>query len=80
MRDITIGNSVKLARVEIGLTQQELADRMQVTRQTIGLIEADKYNPSIRLCLMIATITRKSLDDLFWINDDAEIADLQGSR
>ena len=67
MHDIQIGNRVRVARVGAVLTQQELADRVGVTRQTIGLIEANKYNPSIKLCLMIAETTGKTLDELFWI-------------
>lgn len=67
MRDIQIGNSVRLARIATGLTQEELADRVDVTRQTIGLIENDKYNPTIKLCLMLAHVTCVSLDELFWI-------------
>lgn len=67
MHDIQTANSVKLARIAARLTQQELADRAGVTRQTIGLIEANQYNPSIKLCLMLASITGKSLSELFWI-------------
>ena len=59
-------NRVKLARVACGLTQAELADRVGVTRQTIGLIEGGGYNPTLSLCLRIARITGKSLDELFW--------------
>jgi len=77
MRDIRIGNKVKLARIESGLTQQELAEQVCVTRQTIGLIESEKYNPTIKLCLMLARATGKGLDDLFWIdgleNNDHEL-------
>ena len=69
MRDIQIGNRVKVARIEAGLTQQELAEKVSVTRQTIGLIEKFKYNPTIKLCLMLAQVTGKRLDDLFWINE-----------
>ncbi|MBN1053696.1 transcriptional regulator [Clostridium botulinum] len=39
---------------------------MGVTRQTIGLIEKGKYNPSISLCRKIAKVLDKTLDDLFW--------------
>ncbi len=67
MQDIQIGNRVKLARVEKDWTQQELADRIGVTRQTIGLIEAGKYNPTLKLCLMLAYVTGKQLDELFWM-------------
>jgi putative transcriptional regulator len=65
-----VGNNVKLARVERNLTQAELAERIGVTRQTIGLIEARKYNPTIRLCLLIAKVLEKSLDSLFWIEEE----------
>ena len=44
---------LKLARVERDLTQGELAEDVGVTRQTIGLIEAGKYNPSLSLCQSI---------------------------
>ena len=64
--DVSVRNRVKLARVERGYTQQELADRIGVTRQTIGLIEAERYNPTIILCLRLAQELGKSLNDLFW--------------
>lgn len=74
MRDVEVGNSVRVARVTAELTQQDLADAVGVTRQTIGLIEADRYNPTIKICLLIAHTTGRSLDDLFWIEriDDDE--------
>ena len=57
---------IKLARVEKGLSQQELADLVEVTRQTIGLIEKGKYNPTLNLCIKIAKALNKTLNDLFW--------------
>lgn len=57
---------MKIARVECDMTQEQLADAVGVTRQTIGLIEAGKYNPSIFLCIEICKALNKSLDDLFW--------------
>ncbi|MBF0787232.1 MULTISPECIES: helix-turn-helix transcriptional regulator [unclassified Streptococcus] len=57
---------LKMARVEHDLTQGQLADEIGVTRQTIGLIEAGKYNPSISLCLAICHRLGKTLDQLFW--------------
>ena len=57
---------MKLARIEKQLSQQELADLVEVTRQTIGLIEKGKYNPSIKLCIKIAKTLDKTLNDLFW--------------
>lgn len=57
---------LKVARVEKGLSQQELADLCEVTRQTIGLIEKGKYNPTLNLCVKIAQVLGKTLNDLFW--------------
>lgn len=57
---------LKIARVEKGLSQQELADKVEATRQTIGLIEKGKYNPSLNLCIKIAKALEKTLNDLFW--------------
>jgi putative transcriptional regulator len=57
---------LKLARVEKGLSQQDLADLVGATRQTIGLIEKGKYNPSLNLCINIAKALDKTLNDLFW--------------
>lgn len=59
-------NKLKLARIQSDLTQGELADKVGVTRQTIGLIEADKYNPSIKLCIAICKELNKTLNDIFW--------------
>ena len=63
--ELRVRNRVKLARVELGYTQQELADLIGVTRQTIGLIEAEQYNPTIILCLRLARALHKPLTDLF---------------
>jgi len=57
---------MKLARVEKGYSQQQLADRVQATRQTIGLIEKGSYNPSLSLCIKIAKHLDRTLNDLFW--------------
>jgi putative transcriptional regulator len=70
MQDILIGNKLKLARVEKDLTQAELASLVGVTRQTIGLIEGGRYNPTLKLCLKLAKVTEKKLDDLFWIEGE----------
>lgn len=57
---------LKIARVEKGLSQQDLADLVGATRQTIGLIEKGKYNPSLKLCINIAKSLDRTLNDLFW--------------
>lgn len=59
-------SKMKIARIEKGLTQDQLARQVQATRQTIGLIEKGRYNPSLQLCLAIAVALDKTLDDLFW--------------
>ena len=70
MEEMLIENRVKLARVEKGLTQEQLAGLVGVTRQTIILIEAGKYNPSLKLCLMLKKVTGKDLDELFWVKGE----------
>jgi putative transcriptional regulator len=57
---------IKIARIAMGLTQSDLAERVGVTRQTIGLIEVGKYNPTLQLCINICKTLNKTLDDLFW--------------
>lgn len=61
-----------MARIEKDLSQEELANLVGVTRQTIGLIEAGKYNPSLKLCIAICKATGKTLDDLFWQEDEED--------
>lgn len=63
---------LKLARVEKGLSQQDLADLTGVTRQTIGLIEKGSYNPTLNLCVAIARSLGKTLNDLFWEEDNEQ--------
>jgi putative transcriptional regulator len=67
-----INIKLKLARVEKGLSQQDLADRVQATRQTIGLIEKADFNPSLGLCIRIAKALGKTLDQLFWEEEKHE--------
>lgn len=57
---------MKIARIECDLSQEQLAIAVGVTRQTIGLIEAGKYNPSLNLCIAICKALNKTLDELFW--------------
>ncbi len=64
--------NLKLARIEKNLTQQDLADLVQVTRQTIGLVEKGDYNPSLKLCINIAKALDRTLDELFWEDEDHE--------
>lgn len=59
-------NRIKIARMEKGLTQSDLAKQVGATRQTIGLIEKGAFNPSLQLCIAIAKTLDKTLNDLFW--------------
>ncbi len=67
-----VNMKLKLARVEKQLSQQELADIVEVTRQTIGLIEKGNYNPTLKLCIKIAKALDRTLDQLFWEDEKGE--------
>lgn len=70
LEEIKVKNKVKIARIDKGnLTQGELAKLVGVTRQTMNLIEANKYNPTIRVCLLISRHLEQPLDELFWIEN-----------
>ncbi len=57
---------IKSARAALDLSQDELAQKVGVTRQTIGMIEAGKYNPTLNLCIALCKALGKTLDGLFW--------------
>ncbi len=57
---------MKSARAAKDLSQQQLADLCDVSRQTISAIEKGDYNPTINLCIAICKALDKTLDDLFW--------------
>ena len=57
---------LKASRAAKDLSQQALAEKVGVTRQTINGIEKGDYNPTIKLCLSICRTLDKTLDDLFW--------------
>ena len=59
------------ARTRLGLSQTDLAEHVGATRQTIGLIEAGRYNPSLKLCTAICKTLGVTLNDLFWDEDAA---------
>lgn len=63
---------MKIARIEKDLSQEQLAELLGVTRQTIGLIEAGSYNPTLKLCVAICRALDKTLDDLFWPEEDKQ--------
>ena len=57
---------LKSARAALDLSQQQLAEKVGVSRQTINAIEKGDYNTTIKLCIAICRTLGKTLDDLFW--------------
>lgn len=62
-----MGNKrMKLARLEREMSQEDLAQAVGVTRQTISMVESGKYNPTLKLCVAICRALGRTLDELFW--------------
>lgn len=57
---------LKSARAALDLSQQDLAEKVGVSRQTINAIEKGDYNPTIKLCRDICRVLGKTLDEIFW--------------
>lgn len=57
---------LKAARAAKDLSQEQLAQLVGVTRQTIGMIETGNYNPTLNLCIAICKALDRTLDELFW--------------
>ncbi len=69
-----MGKNLKLkaARAALDLSQKDLADGVGATRQTINAIESGDYNPSVNLCIAICKKLGKTLDQIFWEDDNNE--------
>ena len=63
---------IKAARAAKDMTQKDLANAVGVARQTMNAIEKGDYNPSINLCIAICRALDKTLDEIFWENDNHE--------
>ena len=63
---------LKSARAAKDMSQQELAEAVGVSRQTINAIEKGDYNPTLNLCIEICKTLSKTLDELFWNNENNE--------
>lgn len=70
MPDPRLGNRLKVARAEKGLSQQQLADLVAVTRQTVSSIETGLYCPSALLAFLMAKRLGKRVDELFFLEGD----------
>lgn len=64
--------AIKVARAEKDMTQKALAEAVGISRQTMNAIEQGEYNPTIRLCRAICRVLGKTLDELFWEDDEHE--------
>ena len=62
-------NTIRVERAVLNITQEELAKRVNVSRQTINTIEAGKYVPSTVLSLKIAKVFSKTVDEVFLLED-----------
>ena len=66
MGECAIENRIRQLRLDRNeMTQQELADRIGVTRQTVNAIELGKYSPSLEVAFRIAAVFRVPLDEVF---------------
>lgn len=63
-------NRLKIARAELDITQEELAKRIGVSRQTINAVESGKYIPSTVLALKMAQVFGKSVEEIFMLEDE----------
>lgn len=61
---------IKSARASLDMTQQDLALAVGISRQTMNAIEKGDYNPTIRLCIALCKVLQKTLDDLFWEEEE----------
>jgi putative transcriptional regulator len=64
---VKIENKIQESRNAKGLTQQELAEAVEVTRATVVALEKGSYNPSLELAFRLAKFFNKKIDDLFWV-------------
>ena len=62
-------NRIRVARAEVRMTQQQLADAIGVSRQTINAIESGKFVPSTVLALKMANLFEKPGEELFILDD-----------
>ncbi|MCU0380730.1 MAG: helix-turn-helix transcriptional regulator [Chitinophagaceae bacterium] len=63
-------NKIRIERAILEMTQEELARRVSVSRQTINAMEAGKYVPSTVLALKIAQVFRKPVEEIFSLEED----------
>lgn len=62
-------NNIRIERAILHITQQELADKVSVSRQTINSIETERYVPSTILALKIASVFKKTVNEIFFLEE-----------
>ena len=67
---LRVQNSLQKLRLERNITQEELAEAVDVSRQTINALERGRYLPTVYLALKIAKYFKKSLEDVFFLRED----------
>lgn len=65
-----MNNNIRVARAEVRMTQQQLADAVDVSRQTINAIESGKFVPSTVLALKIARTFEKQVEEIFSLEEE----------
>ena len=63
-------NSIKVERARLDMTQQDLADALEVSRQTINALEKGKFNPSTILALKISNLFKRSVNEIFSLEEN----------
>ncbi|MEO5967072.1 MAG: helix-turn-helix transcriptional regulator [Ferruginibacter sp.] len=62
-------NTLKVERAKLNYTQQDLADKIGVSRQTINSIEANRYVPSTVLAIKISEVFKTTVNEIFWLEE-----------
>jgi len=68
-KPLTMKNTIRIERAVLNITQQDLAEKIGVSRQTINAIESNKYVPSTILALKMARLFKKNVDELFLLEE-----------
>ncbi|MBR4849205.1 MAG: helix-turn-helix transcriptional regulator [Bacteroidaceae bacterium] len=70
MRRRKVKNRIRVVRAEVRMTQQQLADAVGVSRQTVNAVESGKFVPSTVLALKMARLFSKSVEEIFVLDDE----------
>ena len=67
---VTVKNRLEELRRQAGMTQEELAEALEVSRQTVGSLENGRYNPSILLAFKIARLFHTTIEEVFLYEEE----------